>query len=227
MAKRSCAEGVRRLASVNRTPGSTTQLVTFRVPLDLDCPCGRVSTASLRARPINEALTLGLGRAVPLGQGDARRRWPQAGPQPLLDDGKSWRRPLATHGVAVEVGVEPDVLRPAFAATEAAVRIPPVGRPPATAEDIERLADRDGAVVAAVKALDDKVSVFAAQILQRSDNACHTASRRSECIERQEQAVNKLVDHVHRWHARVNGCCPLDAVRRDDGADRRCAIFTG
>ena len=54
------------------------------------------------------------------------------------------------------------------------MRVPPIGRPAASAEDVERVTDRDRSVVTAGAALDDEVRAFATQILQPSDYACHT-----------------------------------------------------
>ena len=53
------------------------------------------------------------------------------------------------------------------------MRLPPVGGPAVAAEDVERLPDRNSAVVPAVAALDEQIGALTAEILEPSDHACH------------------------------------------------------
>lgn len=134
---------------------------TQRVPLvrvrRTRLPPGPTTIYGPSSRPgaIDELLALAFRRPVPLLERYARRRRLQARPQRLLHRLQHGWVPLATHGLAVEVVVELNDFRPALAATEAPMGIPPFGRLPATCEDVERVADRDGAVVTAGTALDD------------------------------------------------------------------------
>jgi hypothetical protein len=128
-----------------------------------------------RPRSVDEALPFRLRRLVPLGQRYTRRGRSQSGTQRLLDRREHGRSPLTPNGMTVEVGVELDVLRPAFAAAEPPVRRPPVRRPKPTPEDIESLMDWHRAVVPARLALDQQIRALAAEILDRSDDTRHDA----------------------------------------------------
>jgi len=130
---------------------------------------------------IDEPFSLGLGSAVPLRQWHIRRRRAQSGTYRLFDRCQRWRPSLPTNRVIIEVSVELDVLRPALAATEPPMRMPPVGGSAVAGEDVERLPDRYSAVVPAAAALDEQIGALTTEILDPSDHACHARGLTRRC----------------------------------------------
>ena len=137
---------------------------------EVDCVISYPAIKTSRGKPV---FALGLSRAVPFCQGYTWRWRPQARTQCLFDRCQHGWPSLAANSMTIKVGIELDVFRSALAAAEPSVRLPPVGRPAVAAEDIERLPNRDRAIVPAAAALDEQIGTLTAEILEPSDDACY------------------------------------------------------
>jgi len=76
------------------------------------------------------------------------------------------RPTLSSQSIAVEIDVEPHVLRPTLAAAKPSVSLVPLGLPYSSAEDCHDLLDGNGPVVTAHPACNDEICAFDAQIFK-------------------------------------------------------------